>query len=329
MNQNKEQIKKQHYVAIDIAKSSLAVFCDSFKGSFSYTEAGLGQLLGKINAIEQPIVVCQASGGYERKLMDTLHANNIAVALVNPSRVRAFAKSEGIKAKTDPIDAKMLLQFAQSKDPRPTPPPSPQKQTLEALMDRRSQLTETLTREKNRLDKCAQSIRSSILKMITILEEEIDRIDEEIEQLIKEDTVMGQQSSTMQLISGVGKITAWSILAYLGEIIELSRNELVALAGVAPFNKDSGKYKGKRRIEGGRAKVRNCLYMAAQSAAVHNEHIKTYVDGLRARGKPYKCAIVAAIRKLLIYIQSLLKDPEKAAKAEQEKIAKNTKKALA
>ena len=96
--------------------------------------------------------------------------------------------------------------------------------------------------------------------MITILEEEIDRIDEEIEQLIKEDTVMGQQSSTMELISGVGKITAWSILAYLGEIIELSRNELVALAGVAPFNKDSGKYKGKRRIEGGRAKVRNCLY---------------------------------------------------------------------
>ena len=108
----------------------------------------------------------------------------------------------------------------------------------------------------------------------------------------------------------MGKITAWSILAYLGEITTLRRNELVALAGIAPFNKDSDKYRGKRRIEGGRAKVRKCLYMAAQSAAVHNEHIKKYVDALRSRGKPYKCAIVAAMRKLLIHLQSLVKNPQ-------------------
>ena len=111
----------------------------------------------------------------------------------------------------------------------------------------------------------------------------------------------------MQSVVGIGKTTAWSILAYLSEITELKRNQLIALAGIAPFNKDSGKFQGKRRIEGGRAKVRKCLYMAAQSAAVHNEHIKKYVDGLRARGKPYKCAIVAAMRKILIHLQILLK----------------------
>ncbi len=297
----------KNYIAIDIAKDSLAVKSDSFKGLFDYNEDGLKKLLAKVQSQQTPIVVCEATGGYERKLVDCLHDNAIAVALVNPARVRAFAKSEGIKARSDPIDAALLLRFAHSKDLESTPPPSPRQQTLQALMDRRSQLTESLAREKTRLQKCPQCVRQSIEKMIGILEEELAQIDGQIEQLIDKDEVMSEHSSTMQSVTGVGKITAWAILAYLGEVTALGRNQLVALAGVAPFNKDSGKYRGKRRIEGGRAKVRKCLYMAAQSAAVHNEHIKKYVDGLRARGKPCKCAIVAAMRKLLIHLQILLK----------------------
>ena len=310
MNSTKEQIKNKHYIAIDIAKETLAVHCDFFKGSFAYSRAGLEKLLDKTNALEEPIFVCEASGGYERKLIEMLYENHQSLALVNPARIRAFAKSEGVKAKTDPIDAEMILRFAKSKNLKPTPPPRPQQQAFQALMDRRSQLTEALVREKNRLDKCPQLVRPSILKMIDILEREIKALDEQIEQLIKSDELINEQNSTLQSVTGVGQITAWSILAYLGEITSLSRNELVALAGVAPFNRDTGKYTGKRRIEGGRAKVRKCLYMAAQSAAVHNEHIKKYVDGLRARGKPYKCAIVAAMRKLLIHIQILLKKPQ-------------------
>jgi len=302
----------KNYIAIDIAKDSLAVASDSFKGSFPYTDSGLSKLLKKIKVLDFPMVVCEATGGYESKLMSLLFKQEIPVALVNPSRVRNFARSEGTKAKTNPIDAQMLLRFAKSKDLRPTPAPSEQQQSLQALMDRRSQLTESLAREKNRLQKSPQSVHKSIEKMIAFIEKELKALEEQIKKVIESDEEMNQQNLTMQQVSGIGATTAWSILAYLGEINSLSRNQLVALAGVAPYNKDSGKFKGKRRIEGGRAKVRKCLYMAAQSATVHNPHIKAYVDGLRARGKPYKCAIVAAMRKLLIHLQSLLKNPQKA-----------------
>lgn len=302
----------KNYIAIDIAKDSLAVASDSFNGSFPYTDAGLGKLIKKIKVLEFPLVVCEATGGYESKLMSLLFEQEIPVSLVNPSRVRNFARSEGIRAKTDPIDAQMLLRFAKNKDLRPTTPPTAQQQSLQALMDRRSQLTESLAREKTRLQKSPQSVRHSIEKMIAFIEKEVRALEEQIQEVVESDEAMRQQNLTMQGVCGIGETTAWSILAYLGEITSLGRNQLVALAGVAPYNQDSGKFKGKRRIQGGRAKVRKCLYMAAQSAAVHNPHIKSYVEGLRARGKPYKCAIVAAMRKLLIHLQSLLKNPNNA-----------------
>ena len=298
----------KNYIAIDIAKDSLAVASDSFNESFTYNKKGLKALIGKITLVESPLVVCEATGGYERKLMSLLFELHIPVALLNPARVRAFARSEGTKAKTDPIDALMLLRFAKSKDLRPTPAPSQQQQTLQALMDRRSQLTESLAREKNRLQKSPECVRKSIEKMIRMLEKELQAIDDRIKELIDRDDQLSEQSARMQSVVGVGQATAWSILAYLAEITTLGRNEIVALAGVAPYNRDSGKFKGRRRIEGGRAKVRKCLYMAAQTAAIHNPHIKDYVDRLRARGKPYKCAMVAAMRKLLIHLQSILKN---------------------
>lgn len=298
-----------NYIAIDIAKATLAVHCETFTGSFDYNPQGLKELLERIHTLQDPLVVCEATGGYERELMNLLYKHQIPVALLNPARVRAFARSEGIKAKTDPIDAVMLLRFAQSKRIMPTPPPSPEQQILQALMDRRNQLSESLAREKNRLQKSPSCILKSIEKMIRVTEKEISLIDEQIKKLIAKDESLNKQCSLMQSVTGIGHTTAWTILAYLGEITSLKRNQLVALAGIAPYAKDSGKFKGKRRIEGGRSKVRRCLYMAAQSAAVYNPHIKAYVDALRARNKPYKCAIVAAMRKLLIHLHSLLKNP--------------------
>lgn len=305
MNQDKYNL-----IAIDVAKDSLQIQSAQRAWLVPNNKDGLARLLKAIQVLKMPWVVCEATGGYEQILMEFAHKKAIRVTLVNPSRVRAFARSEGLKAKSDPIDAALLLRFAQSKDLKPTPPPSPQQQMLKALMDRRSQLTESLAREKNRLQKSPQCVHKSIEKMIAVIEQELAEIDEQIEHLIHQDHLMSEQSSRIQSVIGVGKTTAWSIIAYLGEITTLRRNQLIALAGVAPFNKDSGKYRGKRRIEGGRAKIRKCLYMAAQSAAVHNQHIKTYVQTLRSRGKPYKCAIVAAMRKLLIHIQSLLKNPQ-------------------
>jgi len=254
------------------------------------------------------MIIAEATGGYERPLMSMLFKYNITVALINPRLARAFAVSEGIKAKTDPIDADMLLRFAKEKSPRPTEYIGAEREELGALMDRRSQLTEHIAKEKNRLDKSPKSICGSIKKMIRLFDQELALIEARITKLIDSNEQMHAQSKLMQEVCGVGPNTAWSILAYLSEITALNRNQLVALAGLAPYNRDSGKYKGKRSIQGGRAKVRATLYMAAQTAAIHNPIIKTYVDRLRnEKGKPYKCAMTAAMRKILVHLQSLLK----------------------
>ena len=300
-------LKNYNYIAIDIAKDSLHVQTAQSSSSLAYDAQGLKKLLAIINKSERPFVICEATGGYERKLLALLFKENVPLSLVNPVQVRAFAKSEGIRAKSDPIDAKVLLRFAQEKKLRQTPPGDPKREEIAALLDRRAHLSEQLDRERNRLQNSHPSIVESIRKMITIIEEQIASIDELIEELIEQEAELKNQFDAMIAVKGVGKITAVSILAFLPEIQHLNRNKVIALAGIAPFEKDSGKFKGKRYIQGGRAKLRKVLYMAAQCAAVHNDHIKKYVDGLRARGKPYKCAIVAAMRKLLIHVQILLK----------------------
>jgi transposase len=256
--------------------------------------------------MHNPFVICEATGGYERALMTRLNQEHLPVCRVNPARVRAFARSEGVRAKTDPIDAHVLLRFAQEKELRPTKPVDPAQDRLAALLDRRSHLSEQIAREKNRLQNSCQQIHSSIKRVLRFLEKEEDRIEQHIRELLNQDVHLQAQAKALQRIQGVGEVTAWTILAYLGEITTLKRNEVVALAGVAPFNKDSGKMKGRRRIIGGRAKVRACLYMAATTAASHNPVIKPYVKRLRDQGKPYKCAIVAAMRKMLLHMRSEL-----------------------
>jgi len=175
------------------------------------------------------------------------------------------------------------------------------------LLDRRSHLAEQLAREKNRLQNSGRCIHASIAKMIGFVEKEIKAIEKSIRKIVESDAKLEAQAQIATSVVGVGEVTAWTLLANLSEIEHLSRNKIVALTGIAPFNSDSGKTSRKRRIQEGRAKVRKCLYVATKTAAVHNSVIKEYVDGLRARGKPYKCAIVAGMRKLLIHIQSLLK----------------------
>ena len=297
-------------VAIDIAKDSLQVLIENKNQNIPYNDSALKKLIEKISKLSDPLVVFEATGGYEKPLMRLLHKKKIALALLNPALVRAFALSEGIKAKTDPIDAQMLLRFAQEKKIRATPPPNPIEERIAALMDRRDQLTEQKAREKNRLQKSHPSIAKDIQRMLRFIEKELVKIEAQIEQLIDEDQGLKQQAQIMNSIKGVGKVTTWSVIAYLREINSLNRNQVVALVGIAPYNRDSGKRSAKRSIYAGRAKVRKALYMAAQTAAQHNPVIKDYVQGLIARGKPYKCAMVAAMRKLLIHIQSLLKNTQ-------------------
>ena len=304
MNTNPDPI---HYVAIDVSKATLEVRDDHRAFSLGNDPKGHRELLSHLKNCNNPLVVFEASGGYERGLLQALHKAGIPLAMVNPARVRAFARSEGVRAKTDPIDTKMILAFARSKALRAMETPSETCLKLAALLDRRGHLVEQVAREKNRLQNSESFILRSIKRMIKILEKEIDNLDRAIDQVVGSDPGFKSRSQIIQSVRGVGKITAWTLLAYLSEIEHLNRNRLVALAGIAPFNRDSGKISGKRTIQGGRAKVRKCLYMAAHTAATCNPIIAAYVKGLRDRGKPYKCAIVAAMRKILIHIQSLIK----------------------
>jgi len=300
------------YIAIDIAKDTFWVQTDTSGFSVANTLKGIAQMLSKTRSLPNRHFVCEASGGYERLLIDTLHAKGHILSLLAAARVRDFARSDGIKAKTDPIDGCLILRFAKEKRPAPTPPPSPQQRLLMDLLDRREQLSEQLKREKTRLKKpgCAKAVMASTKRMIASTIGELAKIDALIEKTVASDPMMGRAFKTLTAIKGVGPVNAWSIIAYLPEITTTSRSEIAALAGLAPFNRDSGKYQGLRHIFGGRAKVRRCLYMAATAAAKHNEVIRAYVGGLQGRGKPYKSAIVAAMRKLLLHAQSNLKKDE-------------------
>lgn len=299
------------YVAVDIAKQKLDVRTeDHMRMEIPNDKAGIKKLINTLQKIPGCHVVCEATGGYERLLLQMLHAGNIPVSLVSAARVRDFAKSDGIRAKTDPIDAQVILRFAQDKKPRPTSPPSEKQKKIAALMDRREHLSEQLKREKTRLKNSPEIIHGSIKKMIATLKQQIKDIQRQVEDLVDADPHMKRACEVLTSVKGIGYVTVWSIIAYLPEIHRLSRNEVVALAGVAPYNRDSGQTQMKRSIFGGRSKIRRVLYLATKSAASHNEVIHPYVQGLRARGKPYKCAIVAAMRKMLLHIRSLLNKHE-------------------
>ena len=294
-------------IAIDIGKSELRV--QTAERGFTVKNAAPGwrRILDEATKYPHPLVVCEASGGYERELLTAVSQAGVPFRLVNAARVRHFAGSDGLKAKTDPLDGKLIFRFASEKKLQPALAPSPEQQRFADLLDRRGQLTTLLAREKNHLEHTPKELASSCKRIMRTLEREIEKLEELIREHVTKNPLLAAQYEILTAVQGVGEVTAWSLLAYLPEITSLSRNQLVALVGVAPFNDDSGSIRGKRRISGGRSKVRRCLYMAAQTAANHNAVISAYVRGLRERGKAYKCALVAAMRKLLIHLQSLLK----------------------
>jgi transposase len=302
--------QNKNIIAIDIAKSTLQVQTENSSFVIGNDKGGFKRLDKQLSKLSKPHVVCEATGGYERPLVRHLFEQEVSVSVVNPSTVRAFAKGEGIKAKTDPIDAKMLLKYGQTRELKPSQRPDPAREELAALMDRRSQLSDSLTREKNRLDKDPAFTRKLIEKSVRFLEKQIEEVDKRIEGILASNDSLTKLVDRMTEVKGVGKTTALTILAYLPDLDSLSRGQMVSLSGLAPFNRESGKTRSRAFIQGGRAKVRKCLYMAAQSAAQHNDVIKTYVTRLMDAGQPYKSALVAAMRKILICLRSLLMNPK-------------------
>lgn len=303
--------KTEIVVGVDIAKDSFdAYFPDTEKWlATTNDQTGFRRLLGELPAAGSCLVVVEATGGYQRELVAELIAAGHPVAVVNPRQVRDFARGLGILAKTDRIDARVIARFGQQAQPRPTKKLSKNQEELQQLAVRRRQLIDLRTAEKNRLPLArSQSVIQSIRGTIKQLQETIQQIEKEINGLVESDDRLQYQSTLMQSVPGIGAVTAASLLAELPELGQLNRQEIAALAGLAPFNRDSGKFQGRRSIWGGRAAVRKALYMAALTARRCNPVIRAFALRLEAAGKPFKVVITACMRKLLVILNTIVKN---------------------
>ena len=299
------------YGGIDVSKARLDVALLPRGESFSLTndEEGIEALTKKLVEANATLVVLEATGGYERPLAAALAASQIAVAVVNPRQARDFAKAMGRLAKTDKIDAVVLARFAEAIRPTPKAPPEPEALEFQAIVARRRQLIEMLVAEKNRLGaSTSKKVRSRLEAHIRWLEKELARIDRDLEELIKESPTFKENEALLRSVPGVGPVLCRTLLAELPELGSLSPRELSALVGVAPLNRDSGIFRGRRSVWGGRARVREALYMGALIASRHNPIIRAFYERLVASGKPKKVALVACMRKLLTILNAVMRE---------------------
>ena len=298
------------YVGIDVSKGRLDVAIGE-QGQFwnvANDEKGIAQLVERMKEVHPELIVLESTGGLELPVMTELYACKIPVALVNPGRVREFARSIGLLAKTDKLDARLLARFAEAVRPQVTHLPDEQEQHLIALVTRRRQLIEMLVAEQNRLNTVRLSMRENLEEHITWLRQALKDLDQEIQEFIQQSPVWKDKQDLLQSVPGVGPVTACTLLAELPELGSLDRKRIAALVGVAPFNDDSGHRRGKRRVKGGRSSVRNVLYMAALSASKFNPILNHFYQSMIKRGKEKKVALIACMRKLLTFLNAILRD---------------------
>lgn len=302
---------EQTIIGIDISKGTLDVFCNITKKYWQVqnTDKRAQSLASSLKIMNPVNVVFEASGGYEKALMTALTKHGVPFSLVNPRKVRDFARATGRLAKTDKIDAEVLAEYGALLKPRNTVLASEVQQSLRNYGIRRRQLIELRTAEKQHLDKCKiDMIVEDIRANIKAIDERIDAIEEKINACIHQDAIMQKAYEILQSFHGVGKVTASVLLASLPELGHMEPASICSLVGVAPRNHDSGTMRGKRRISGGRKLVRNTLYMAALTAIRLDSTLRAFYDKLKAAGKPGKVAIVAVMRKLLIWMNARLAD---------------------
>ena len=298
------------HAGLDIAKASLQLHLQSKSYDLPNTPAGHAQMIKHLVAVPGSHVVCEATGGYERAVVAALHAARVPVSVLNPARVRQFARASGQLAKTDPIDATVLTAFGRAFAPEPTPVRTPVEIQMLALVTRRAQLLELRIAEEQRADTCAEpALRKLFTAWLVQVQKQIVQVEALIEDLLRSETNLAAQVQRLDDIVGVGRLTAVLVLATLPELGQLNRGQAAALAGLCPYNRDSGKWAGKRCISGGRAEVRRALYMAALTASRSNPLLKAFYDRLIAAGKPAKVALTALMRKLIVLMNHLLKNP--------------------
>ena len=299
------------YLGADVSKLTLELGCPRLilPASIPNTPAGYRTLIKTLVRRPAPVhVVCEATGPYHRGFVAALHEAKIPVSVVNPRLPRDFARSRGQLAKTDKIDALLLADYGRTMQPAPTPKPDAQMTLLDDLVTRRSQLVEDRAREKTRLQQTSNVEALASLKLhLRHLDGQIEKLLARIAEVVEATPALRAKVARLVEVQGVGALTASALLAALPELGTLSKNEVTALAGLAPFNRDSGAFRGTRSIRGGRGEVRRALYMAALSASRCNPILQAVYQRLRAAGKAHKVALVAVMRKLLVHLNSILK----------------------
>jgi transposase len=299
------------FIGVDVSKDRLdaCLLPGGEAKSFNNDAAGCQELVAWARSQGEVLVVLEATGGYERLPLFALQDAFIPTALVNARRVRDFAKGLGQLAKTDALDAALLAEFGRLVDPPPTAPTSPKQRELDALVVRRRQLLQVRVAEENRVGQTTDKfVQKTLGKMLRTLEGQIKAIEERIAQLLEEDEHWKAKLDLLQSTPGVGKTVASTLIAELPELGRLNRQEIASLVGVAPFAKDSGSSRGKRSTWGGRGSVRSVLYMAALTARRFNPAIKAFAARLAAKGKVHKAIQIACVRKLLVILNTLLKN---------------------
>lgn len=296
-------------VGIDVSKNSLAVHVRPQNTSFNApnTDQGHMQIAGKLAELGVDRVLLEATGGYEKRIVKSLVQAGFSVCLADPLRARKFAEAMGKHAKTDPIDAAMLAEYAEKLDHFTLQTYSPAREELRELVQVRDRLVQQRDDEKRRRQKASSERAVDVFaKHIAYLCDQIKYLEAEIDQIMK--AMDSDKARKLLAIKGLGRITAASLLSYLPELGTLHRGQIAALVGVAPFNRDSGKHEGKRQIKGGRGKLRKVLYMACWAMIRHNEEFSKRYKDLTARGKCAKVAVVACMRVLIVRLNAMMRD---------------------
>jgi transposase len=298
------------YVGIDVSKDRLdvAVLEDERVWQVENASVGITSLVQQLQDLQPELIVVEATGGYQRSVVEALFGAGLAVAVVNPARVRQFARACGLLAKTDKLDAVVLAEFGRKVQPRHYEAKSEAGKQLSALLVRRRQLDEMLKAEQNRLRTLSQSLKGSVERIIACLKEEKKLLDTQIQQFMKEQADWQEPTEILDSAPGVGKVTTATLLADLPELGKMDRKKIAALVGVAPMNYDSGRKRGYRKTKGGRGDVRSVLYMATLVATRYNPLIQAQYQQLLKRGKLKKIALTACMRKFLTILNAMMRD---------------------
>lgn len=296
-------------VGIDVSKDHLDIAVRPTGQEFRVPRgaAGIDDLLARLKSLAPHLVALEATGGFETIVTAALAAAGLPVVVVNPAQVRAFATAIGQRAKTDPIDARVIAHFAEATRPHPRPLPDAATQLLADLVQRRRQIIEMIGAESQRRKRAPARLAKSIDRLIKALQKELTSVDGDIDDAVRSVPVWRETEDLLTSVPGIGRTIARTLIAEMPELGRLDRKEIAALAGLAPFTRQSGQWKGRSFIGGGRTAVRCALFMGAMVAKRHNPVLKAFFDRLVAAGKPKMTALIAVARKLITILNAIVR----------------------